>query len=90
MKITAIKYWQIGLPLREAFRHELTAAYTDVETVKGGADALIRQARLLDRLMTRYTQLTLSPGVRRGWDQLRAEITRITVTDSSLERDTIR
>ena len=69
---------------------QMTTTFTDLEAVRGAAEALMRQARLLDRLMKRYSQLNLSPGVRRGWDNLRAEITRITVTDSSLERDIIR
>jgi peptidoglycan hydrolase-like protein with peptidoglycan-binding domain len=70
--------------------NQLTTTVTDSEAVKGAADALLRQARVLDRLMRRYTQLTISPSVRRSWDQLQAELARINVTDVNLESEIIR
>ena len=70
--------------------NQLTTTVTDSEAVKGAADALLRQARLLDRLMKRYTHLTISPGVRRGWDQLQTELARINVTDVNLDSEIIR
>lgn len=70
--------------------YQLTISITDPDAVKGGADALVRQARLLDRLIRRYTQLTLSATVRNDWQQLQSEIARINVIDTNPDSDIIR
>jgi hypothetical protein len=69
---------------------QLTSSVTYPDAVRGGAGALVRQARLLDRLIRRYTQLTLSSTVRNDWQQLQSEIARINVTDADAESDIIR
>ncbi|GEM_PF-777164 len=69
---------------------QLTSSTTDAGAIKGGAGALVRQARLLDRLIRRYTQLTLSSTVRNDWQQLQSEIARINVTDADADSDILR
>ncbi|HWN98532.1 MAG TPA: peptidoglycan-binding protein [Blastocatellia bacterium] len=69
---------------------QLTALVTDPDAVKGAADALLRQARLLTRMIKRSTEVTLSSTVRGDWDQLQAELTRINVTDANLDSEIIR
>jgi hypothetical protein len=69
---------------------QLTASITDPDAVKGAADSLLRQARLLKRMMNRNTQLAFSSIVRSDWDQLQTELVRINVTDSNLDDETIR
>src|SRR5882724_34408 len=70
--------------------NQLTAAITDPDAVKGAAGGLMRQARLLERIMRRDPQLTLSTTVRADWQQLQAELARISVTDVNLDGDVIR
>ncbi|MCI0489409.1 MAG: peptidoglycan-binding protein [Blastocatellia bacterium] len=69
---------------------QLTSSITDPDAVRGGAGALVRQARLLDRLTKRYTQLTLSSTVRNDWQQLQSEIARINVADADADGDIFR
>jgi hypothetical protein len=70
--------------------NQLTASITDPEAVKGAAGGLMRQARLLERIMRRDPQLTLPTTVRAGWQQLQTEFARINVTDANLDADVIR
>jgi peptidoglycan hydrolase-like protein with peptidoglycan-binding domain len=70
--------------------NQLTASITDPEAVKGAAGGLMRQARLLERIMRRDPQLTLSTTVRADWQQLQTELARINVTDANLDADVIR
>ena len=67
---------------------QITVSITDPDAVKGAASGLMRQARLLERIMRRDTQLVLSSIMRNDWDQLQAELARITVANS--DTDTIR
>jgi peptidoglycan hydrolase-like protein with peptidoglycan-binding domain len=60
---------------------QLTASITDPDAVKGAAGGLIRQARLLERIMRREPQLRLSSIVATDWQQLQAELAQINVTD---------
>lgn len=70
---------------------QLTASITDPEVVKDAAGGLMRQARLLERIMRRDPQLTtLSTTVRADWQQLQTELARINVTDANLDADVIR
>lgn len=69
---------------------QLTASVTDPEAVRGAAGGLMRQARLLERIMRRGTQLTLSSIVRTDWQQLQAELARISVTDPNVDSDIVR
>ena len=69
---------------------QLSTSVTDSDALKGGADSLLRQARLLTRVMNRDPQLILSTTVKSDWDQLRAELARINVTDNNLDSDIIR
>jgi peptidoglycan hydrolase-like protein with peptidoglycan-binding domain len=69
---------------------QLSASVTDADALKSAADSLLRQARLLTRVMNRDPQLALSTIVRGDWDQLRAELARINVTDNNLDSDIIR
>lgn len=67
---------------------QLTASITDPEAVKGAAGGLIRQARLLERIMRRDPQVRLSSIVTTDWQQLQAELARINLTDP--DADVIR
>ena len=69
---------------------QLSSSVTDTDALKSAADSLLRQARLLTRVMNRYPQFALSTIVRGDWDQLRAELARINVTDNNLDSDIIR
>jgi peptidoglycan hydrolase-like protein with peptidoglycan-binding domain len=70
--------------------NQLTASVTDPDAVKGAAGGLMRQSRLLERILRRGTQLTLSPAVSADWQQLQAEIARINITDANLDSDIVR
>ncbi len=70
--------------------NQLTASITDPDAVKGAAGGLMRQAHLLERIMRRDPQLTLSTTVRANWQQLQTELARINVTDANLDADVIR
>jgi peptidoglycan hydrolase-like protein with peptidoglycan-binding domain len=63
--------------------NQLTSTVTDPEAVRGAADALRRQSRLLDRMIKRYNQMTLSSIVKNDLDQLQAEIARISGGDGA-------
>lgn len=69
---------------------QLSASVTDADAIKSGADSLLRQARLLARVLNRYPQLVLSTTTRSDWDQLKVELARINVTDNNLDSDIIR
>jgi len=70
--------------------NQLTASITDPDAVKGAAGGLMRQARLLERIMRRDPQLTLSTTVRADWQQLQTELARINVIDANLDAYVIR
>jgi peptidoglycan hydrolase-like protein with peptidoglycan-binding domain len=70
--------------------NQLTASITDPDAVKGAAGGLMRQARLLDRIMRRDSHLTMSSIVSADWQQLQAELARISVTDVNPDGDIIR
>ena len=70
--------------------NQLTASITDPDAVKGAAGGLMRQARLLKRIMRRDTQLTHSSTVSADWQQLQAELARVNVADPNLDADVIR
>jgi len=80
----------ISLQAAAELYSQLTASITDPDAVKGAAIGLMRQARLLERIMRRDTQLALSSIMRNDWDQLQAELARITVTDAISDTDPIR
>jgi hypothetical protein len=65
--------------------NQLTASITDPDAVKGAAGGLMRQAHLLERIMRRGTQLTLSSTVSADWQQLQAELARISITDADAD-----
>jgi peptidoglycan hydrolase-like protein with peptidoglycan-binding domain len=69
---------------------QLSASVTDSDALKSAADSLLRQARLLTRVLNREPRLALSTIVMGDWDQLRAELARINVTDNNLDSDIIR
>ena len=70
--------------------NQLTTSVTDPEAVKDAAGGLMRQARLLERMMRRNTQSPLSSTVSADWQQLQAELARINVTDANLDADVNR
>lgn len=70
--------------------NQLTASITDPDAVKGAAGGLMRQARLLERIMRRDAHLTLSATVSADWQQLQTELARISVTDANPDGDIIR
>jgi len=65
----------------------LTNSVNDPETLKGGADSLVRQVRLVNRLIKRDGGMPLSNIVSTDWEQFRSEIARITLTDVNLDND---
>jgi peptidoglycan hydrolase-like protein with peptidoglycan-binding domain len=69
--------------------NQLTASITDRDTVKGGAIGLMRQARLLERIIRR-TQMRLSSLVNGDLQQLQSELARISIIDANLDSDIVR
>lgn len=67
--------------------NSLTTTVTDPEALKGAADSLLRHARLVNRLIKRDTGTPLSSIVATDWDQLKSELSRITLTDVNLDND---
>lgn len=70
--------------------NQLTASVTDPDAVRGAASGLVRQARLLERIMRRDPQLRLSSILTADWQQLQTELARINVTDANLDADVNR
>jgi peptidoglycan hydrolase-like protein with peptidoglycan-binding domain len=70
--------------------NQLTASVTDPDAVKGAAAGLMRQAHLLERIMRRDTHLTMSSTVSADWQQLQAELARISVADANQDGDLLR
>ncbi|HEX8183827.1 MAG TPA: peptidoglycan-binding domain-containing protein, partial [Blastocatellia bacterium] len=70
--------------------NQVTISVTDSTALRGAADALVRQVRLVRRVMTRGQNLNLSTIVMNDWEQLRAELNRITITDNNLDADSDR
>lgn len=66
---------------------QLNPSVTDPDAIKGGADSLLRQARMLNRMLKR-TDFVLSDIVRNDWRLLKAEIGQISLTDADVENDT--
>jgi hypothetical protein len=52
--------------------------------------SVIVKMRLLERIMRRSTQLTLSSIVSTDWQQLQAEVARISIIDVNRDNDIIR
>ena len=67
--------------------NSLTTNVSDPEALKGAADSLLRQARLVNRLIKRDSGGVLSNIVATDWDQLKSELSRITLTDVNLDND---
>ena len=65
--------------------NQLTTSITDRDAVRGAVGGLMRQVRLLERIMRREPQLALSTTVRADWQQLQTELARINVTDANLD-----
>jgi peptidoglycan hydrolase-like protein with peptidoglycan-binding domain len=57
--------------------NQLMTSITDPDAIRGAASGLMRQARLLERIMRRDAQLRLSPTVSADWNQLQTEFARI-------------
>jgi peptidoglycan hydrolase-like protein with peptidoglycan-binding domain len=70
--------------------NQMTASITDPDAVKGAASGLMRQAHLLERVMRRDPQFTLSSIVNTDWQQLQTELARISVSDANQDGDNIR
>jgi peptidoglycan hydrolase-like protein with peptidoglycan-binding domain len=70
--------------------NQLTASVTDPDAVKGAAAGLMRQARLLERILRRDVHLTMSSIVSADWQQLQAELARISITDINQDGDIVR
>lgn len=70
--------------------NQLTASITDPDAVKGAASGLMKQARLLERIVRRDQQVVLSSIVRSDLEQLQAEIARINLSDINVDNDIIR
>jgi len=69
--------------------NQLMTSITDPDATRGAASGLMRQARLLERIMRRDTQLRLSPTVSADWTQLQNELAQINVIDN-LDADVVR
>ncbi len=57
----------------------------DQDAIKGAADAVMRQARFVHRAFKRINRQTVSSTVWNDWDQLRNELTQITIVNSNLD-----
>jgi hypothetical protein len=77
----ALLFQMTSLQAAADLYNQLTASITDPDAVRGAASGLIRQARLLERIMRRDPQVRLSSIVTTDWQQLQAELARINVTD---------
>jgi peptidoglycan hydrolase-like protein with peptidoglycan-binding domain len=66
---------------------QLVGRVRDQDALKDAADALLRQARFVNRLVRRHSELRLSSAVRNEWDGLRSELSRITITSNDLDTD---
>ena len=67
--------------------NSLTTNVNEPDALKGAADSLMRQARLVNRVIRRDTGASLSNIVATDWDQLKSELSRITLTDVNLDND---
>ena len=70
--------------------NQLTASITNPDAVKGAAGGLMKQARLLERIMRRDNHLTLSSTVDTDWQQLQGELARLNSVDSNQDGDISR
>ncbi len=70
----------------DVYNDIVNARMNDMAAVKGGADALLRQVRLTNRMMKRGN-LTMSSIFTNDWELFRTEIRAINITDVDLERD---
>lgn len=77
----ALLFQMTSLQAAAELYSQLTTSITEQDAVKGAAGGLLRQARLLERIMRREPQLRLSSIVTADWQQLRAELARINITD---------
>jgi peptidoglycan hydrolase-like protein with peptidoglycan-binding domain len=70
----------------DVYNDLVNARITDLDALRGGADALLRQVRLTNRLMKR-SNLNLSSVFMNDWESFRSELRTINITDIDLERD---
>jgi peptidoglycan hydrolase-like protein with peptidoglycan-binding domain len=70
----------------DVYNDLVNAKINDLEALRGGADALLRQVRLTNRLMKR-SNLNLSSVFMNDWESFRSELRTINITDIDLERD---
>ncbi|HVF92543.1 MAG TPA: peptidoglycan-binding domain-containing protein [Blastocatellia bacterium] len=71
--------------------NQMATTITDSEANRSAAESLSRQVRLVHRALRRNdSALRLSTVVRNDWDQLKAELRNIGLTDSILDSDNDR
>jgi N-acetylmuramoyl-L-alanine amidase len=70
----------------DVYNDLVSGRISDLEALRGGADALLRQVRLTNRLMKR-SNLNLSSVFMNDWESFRSELREINITDIDLERD---
>jgi peptidoglycan hydrolase-like protein with peptidoglycan-binding domain len=71
----------------DIYNQLIASRVTDQNAIRDAAEALLRQARFANRIIRQNPSLTLSALVRNDWDQLRAELGRISLVNSDLDTD---
>lgn len=67
--------------------NQMVGRVRDDDAIRDAADALFRQARFVTRLLRRTEGWSVSRLVQNDWEQLRAELRRITIVSSDLDTD---
>lgn len=76
-----------SLAVAADFYNQVVSKLRDPASHQDAAEALIRQARFVERVIKQNKDLYLSRAVQSDLERLRAELSRITITDSSLTTD---
>lgn len=69
------------------FYSKIVGQVRDDDAVRDGADAMLRQARFVTRLLRRAEGWNVSRLVQNDWERLRSELRRITVVSNDLDTD---
>jgi peptidoglycan hydrolase-like protein with peptidoglycan-binding domain len=76
-----------GLKAAADLYDQMIASVTDPGALRGAADAIARQARLVNRLLKRGEAPRISSTVTNDWEQFRAELSRINPDARDLDTD---
>lgn len=76
-----------SLAVTADFYNQIVAKLKNPAAHQDAAEALIRQARFVERVIKQNRDLYLSRAVQNDLERLRAELSKITITDSNLTTD---